>query len=33
MNEIEKYNGGVFYVDLLGMSALTKKQIELSEED
>jgi len=28
MELINKYDGAVFFVDLLGMGALTKKQIE-----
>lgn len=33
MELIEKYNGAVFFVDILGMSALTNKKIVLNEED
>jgi hypothetical protein len=33
MELINKYEGAVFFVDLLGMGALTKRQIQLEDED
>ncbi len=33
MELLENYNGAVFFVDILGISALTNNKIDLQEED